>query len=54
MLDRLFTLTALLLPVSVFAQNGTNGVHLPEPSSIALLALGGVALGAARWWKNRK
>ena len=49
MLNRLFTLAALLLPTSAFASTA-----VPEPSTVALVALGGVALGAAKWWKKRK
>lgn len=50
MLNRLFALAALLLPASAFA----SVAPLPEPSTVALFALGGVALGAAQWWKKRK
>jgi hypothetical protein len=49
MFNRLITLAALVLPASAFAS-----VSVPEPSTVALFALGGVALGVAQWWKKRK
>jgi hypothetical protein len=43
--------TALLLPGQAFATVNTS---VPEPVSMALLAVGAAGLGAAAWIRRRK
>jgi len=45
-------LTGVLLPLQAYATTPPNGV--PEPVSLALLAVGAAGVGAAAWIRRRK
>ena len=45
-------LTTVLLPLQAYATTPPNGV--PEPVSLALLAVGAAGVGAAAWIRRRK
>ena len=45
-------LTGVLLPLQAYATTSPNGV--PEPVSLALLAVGAAGVGAAAWIRRRK
>jgi len=45
-------LTTGLLPLQAYATTPPNGV--PEPVSLALLAVGAAGVGAAAWIRRRK
>ena len=45
-------LTPVLLPLQAYATTPPNGV--PEPVSLALLAVGAAGVGAAAWIRRRK
>ena len=44
--------TGVLLPFRAYASSAPNGV--PEPVSLALLAVGAAGVGAAAWIRRRK
>jgi len=44
--------TGVLLPLQAYASNGPAPV--PEPVSLALLAIGAAGVGAAAWIRRRK
>jgi PEP-CTERM motif len=39
---------------SAHAGNTNNGIHVPEPASLALLSVGAAVVAAGAWWRNRK
>ena len=42
----------VMIPLHAYATNSPNGV--PEPVSLALLAVGAAGVGAAAWIRRRK